>query len=130
MNRRQWLRGLAAALFSVAGAAWLPGCSRDESKMSRSDALSADSKLGRVLRNHFSYLDFDDAVLAAFVRDHETKHGPFLPRPDQGPFTRFLASTDFFQQGADESLPLRYVAYYDPYVSPCYNPFSTGPVMR
>ena len=35
----------------------------------------------------------------------------------------YLSSTDFFINDADESRPVRFVALYDPYVSPCYNPF-------
>jgi hypothetical protein len=36
--------------------------------------------------------------------------------------TTFLMSTDFFPRGADESLPVRYVTLFHPYLSPCWNP--------
>ena len=38
--------------------------------------------------------------------------------------SRFLLSTDFFRHGGDESRALRYVAYFDPYRSPCANPLA------
>ena len=31
-------------------------------------------------------------------------------------------STDFFQNGQDQARALAFVAYYDPYLTPCYNP--------
>jgi|GEM_PF-3902215 len=34
-----------------------------------------------------------------------------------------LKSTDFFQTGMDPERPAQFVAYYGPYVSPCYSPF-------
>lgn len=35
---------------------------------------------------------------------------------------QFLLSTDFFQEGMDESRTIKYVLYYDPYINPCYTP--------
>lgn len=37
---------------------------------------------------------------------------------------RFLMSTDFFLNGADESRPINYVMFYHPYRSPCWNPLA------
>jgi hypothetical protein len=36
---------------------------------------------------------------------------------------RYLLSTDFFVNKADESRPIGYRSFYDPYVHPCYAPF-------
>jgi hypothetical protein len=36
----------------------------------------------------------------------------------------YLLSTDFFQNGMDESKPVRYVGFYTPYLRPCAHPFS------
>lgn len=49
---------------------------------------------------------------------------PWLPRMEKQLVTRFLLSSDFFQRGADERQPVRYLAYYDPYLRPCANPFA------
>ena len=38
--------------------------------------------------------------------------------------TKFLLSTNFFHEGADESKPVTYLSYYDPYKMPCQNPFA------
>lgn len=78
---------------------------------------------GRI-RSHFDYLDLDPAGVSAFAREYETQREKigFLSPPDPEVFQRYLLSTDFFQHGADESRTLRYVAFYDPYVSPCWNP--------
>jgi len=35
---------------------------------------------------------------------------------------QFLLSTDFFQEGMNESRTIKYVLYYDPYINPCYTP--------
>jgi hypothetical protein len=80
------------------------------------------------LAEHFSYLNVDKELLAHFARAYESQYGQINPR---GPIaaallhTRFLLSTDFFQNGSDEKKPLKFVALYDPYVTPCYNPLSS-----
>jgi hypothetical protein len=48
-------------------------------------------------------------------------------RLDDNIVSRYLLSTDFFQNGADETRAVRYVAFYDPYVTPCRNPFVSQP---
>ncbi len=82
-------------------------------------------RIAASLRARFSYLRIDDAVLATFagdyLRDRRHRWDGRAPFPDRDAM-RFLMSTDFFQNGADESRSLRWVAYYNPYVSPCYNP--------
>lgn len=79
--------------------------------------------LAAELRRHFHYLELDEASLARYVRDY-LRHlaPPDLAGPDF--YTRFLLSTDFFQNGADESRTMQYVTFYDPYVTACRNPFA------
>lgn len=36
--------------------------------------------------------------------------------------SKFLLSTDFFQEGMNENRTIKYVLYYDPYINLCYNP--------
>lgn len=36
--------------------------------------------------------------------------------------SKFLLSTDFFQENMNENRTIKYVLYYDPYINPCYNP--------
>ena len=115
LNRRSFIAGVSRLISGIVALALAPGCDSTE---------SSDSPLAAALREHFEYLRIDDDVIAAFVSDFEAAYGPWQPQPEGGPFTRFLASTDFFQHGADEGRPLRYVRLFDPYASPCYNPFS------
>ena len=35
--------------------------------------------------------------------------------------TNFLLSSNFFREGADETKPVKYLFYYDPYKAPCQN---------
>src|SRR4051812_1845325 len=55
------------------------------------------------------------------------KPGRALRRLEDNVVSRYLLSTDFFQNGADEGQPVRYVAFYDPYAAPCRNPFARTP---
>lgn len=122
LSRRALLR-----LLGVASGGLLLGsaCSEEDDPDSEHSAGRREpSPLARELRHHFSYLSIEPDVLEAFVRDFERHRGPWQARSEATPNARFLASTDFFQNGADETRPLRYVTYYDPYVSPCYNPFA------
>ncbi|MDM8568602.1 hypothetical protein QUF50_03630 [Thiotrichales bacterium HSG1] len=38
--------------------------------------------------------------------------------------TDFLLSSNFFREGADETKPVKYLFYYDPYQAPCQNPLA------
>ena len=79
------------------------------------------------IRRHFSYLNIAPQDALRFVRDYEKAYGelPFYRRSAGDVYKKFLMSTDFFPNGADESRPLRYIMLYDPYISPCYNPLKT-----
>ncbi len=109
-----------------------------------------DDLVVRILRRHLSYLRLDDADLRAFARDvtadldllqtrdvrlaaYAWPLYPFLPAGflagnprvrslENEVVTRFLQSTDFFWNGADESVPVRYLGYYRPGIA-CFNPF-------
>lgn len=91
-----------------------------------SPAGAANLPLQRAIREHFAYLTIDDPVIEAFARDLHQHQGIWSPETSPRPYTRFLASTDFFQNGANEARPLSYVAFYDPYVTACYNPFEAS----
>lgn len=82
--------------------------------------LSAEERI----QHQFHYLELDPAGVQAFVRDYTQHRGEIrrFSRPKDDIFERYLLSTDFFRNGADESRPVRYVLFYDPYVSPCWNP--------
>ena len=125
VTRRRVLRfaGLLGGGLLVGG-----GCREaDETKLAETPQSGrADLPLQRAIRRHFSYLSFDDRVIEAFARDLGRHQGPWNPETSPRPYTRFLASTNFFQNGADEAKPLEYVSYYDPYVTSCYNPFASS----
>ncbi len=119
---------LAAAVASglgIAGVAgWLIGETDTPVPADPLAELSdVETSLANQIRANFSYLDIEADALARFAQAF-AKYGlgrrePVLRAAD---FHRFLLSTDFFQNGANESRRLRYARYYDPYVSPCYNP--------
>ena len=134
-RRLLWVMGFVVA--ALAGAvAWLRRPRRASDAITRAEPWAAgppksppeptasQARLIGQLREHFDYLDIDDETLRRFANDFELQREPLAPGTELSgsDHTRFLMSTDFFQNGADESRPLRYVAYYDPYVSPCYNP--------
>jgi len=79
------------------------------------------------IRTHFSYLNIKSGDALRFVRAYEKAYGqlPYYRRSVSDVYKKFLLSTDFFSNEADESLPVRYVMLYDPYLSPCYNPLKS-----
>jgi hypothetical protein len=74
----------------------------------------------------FPYLRFAPGTTEAFADDFVDNFGS----PDREDLTpvadRFLRSTDFFLQGADEKREIAYETLYDPFVSPCFNPLATS----
>jgi hypothetical protein len=86
------------------------------------------SAMAQHLAEHFSYLTLDEGTAETFVRAYESNGGsPEFqdPRVRSDLHMQFLMSTDFFQNGADETRALRFVALYDPYITPCYNPLAS-----
>jgi hypothetical protein len=78
------------------------------------------------IRAHFADLTIDEAGLQRFVRDFEKHVGPvrlYSVTSNGLLFSKFLLSSDHYHNGADPMKPVHYVAFYDPYVSPCYDPF-------
>jgi hypothetical protein len=97
------------------------------------------------LRENFHYLELEvsDGEMESFFRDFTDSYRPIV-RPHWQRWLRgrdgrhfesvlaqvagmFLLSTDFFLNGADESRPVRYVRFYNPYKSPCWNPLAGMP---
>lgn len=118
-GRRRFVWVLGAAAAGLAGlATWRwkarPSSLHDE----------AASRMASTL----SYLDLRHEHLLRFLEDHESALGPALTDPDSlaDLCGRFLLSTDFFMNGADESRPIQYLTLYDPYHSPCFNPLTHG----
>lgn len=136
ISRRQAfvLLGSAAAIGSTGGVAW--------------NFVNSDftvNALCTFVRTHFSYLQLEvsDSELQSFVDTFVAIHGPVernrsdLQSQLFGTVTdnpelmklalQFVLSTDFFENGADESKPVSFVAYYDPYMMPCWNPLVRYP---
>lgn len=136
MTRRTWLKfaGTAAGLAFASGTVgWL---NRDRLKWLQPSDIESR------LRAHFDYLKLEipSETMRQFASDYTRHYGRtergglyrYLGRKPASHYearwdelaTTFLLSTDFFLHGADESQPVRYVALYHPYASPCWNPIS------
>lgn len=101
-----------------------------------------------VLHRRLGYLNLDEGSLNQFSTDFIDDYGTLglqgrllaLGRPALGLIenvqedevsrfedrvvSKYLLSTDFFRNNADEALPVRYVVYYNPYKVACANPFA------
>ena len=88
----------------------------------------AARELGQHLWARLPSLDIEEAALISFLDDLETHKGPIEPgtRATDKMVQRFLLSTDFFLEGADETRTITYARYHDPYVSICYDPINQG----
>jgi hypothetical protein len=84
-----------------------------------------------ILREKINYLYLSEADLVAFAQDFKSKAGQKLlellennsEQLEYEATTQFLMSTDFFWNGADETRPVKYLVYYDPYKG-CTSPFA------
>lgn len=85
----------------------------------------ADPALRRIKRQ-LSYLRLDRRGVRDFLSDYAAAYGASRAETteDSRLALHFLVSSDFFEHGADESRTIHYVRLYDPYLSPCFNPFA------
>lgn len=87
-----------------------------------------NTPLAEAIRRHYDYLDLAPGAVEQFVaayKEHTTRLNE--PASVVDGVERFLLSTDFFPQGADEKKQVHYTLFFAPLVSPCYKPFPPGP---
>jgi hypothetical protein len=140
VSRRRFLRvtlpALGAALLAASGIAafedwlgvgsylgWQWRGARNYATAYRYAFLPAEERIKR----YFGDLTIDEAGLRRFVRDYEKHVGRikwYSATPNRVLFSKFLLSSDYYRNGADPKRPVKYVMFYDPYVSPCWDPFA------
>lgn len=82
----------------------------------------AGARLAKLIQDKLEMLEIPDGTVSRWVNRFEQHEGPWVgKKPSRKDLQNFLLSTDFFPD-ADEDRPLRFVSYYDPYISVCYNP--------
>jgi hypothetical protein len=142
MRRRSFLLGAAGVAGLVGLAGW------------RLFANSQQQVVMAVLRYRLGYLRLDEAGLKSFADEivkrqkvsalrlrvlgafwplykgmsltgHEW-YAPGVLHGEERVITAYLLSSDFFQNGASETRPVRYVGFYDPEHNPvaCSSPFA------
>lgn len=129
IKRRSAIIGATAVVATtVGGVAWFTLRTRPPlPDLSAESDLSDNAKdLARLLYDRLEGVHIDGAAYVAFVRDHEAFQGKIRRRKKASSrvVTKFLLSTDFFENGAKERTLSKYKGYYDPYVSVCGNPFT------
>ena len=116
INRRLFMGGTAVAL---AGGISFKVLTTEHEEVASSRSAEVEDARAVDLRTTFHYLSFSDDVMRSFLRALDARGG----QPSEGRVRElFLLSTDFFAQGADERKQLSFVALYDPFLNPCYNP--------
>lgn len=79
-------------------------------------------QLAKLIQARLGMLVIPDATVAKWVNAYERNEKPWSGKKvSRKDLQNFLLSTDLFPAG-DEQKPLAFVAYYDPYISVCYNP--------
>jgi hypothetical protein len=118
---------VAASIMAVAGAggatAWVLLPEDLDPRPPSGLGAEADHVIA-LIAGHFHYLAVPDETLFAFMGRHLEFRRPM---PDSRKarselYVRFLMSTDFFINDEDAARPLHFLAYYDPYRTPCFNP--------
>ncbi|MBO3270927.1 hypothetical protein [Hymenobacter defluvii] len=107
-------------------------------------AISLNEATAGVILHQFRFLNLDRKGIDQFVQDYYKQEGSSKSalaqvkmrgyymlniNSDQSQLVRtittlYLLSTDFFQNRMDEGKLVRYQGIYDPYKTPCANPFS------
>jgi len=126
-QRRVTRRGLLLGTLLLGGAALfaVPGTRRTLFSLP-ARLWSARRSPAQKLLAHFHYLSIPRELAERYVAEYRV-HVRDIGRLDYAGddfYTRFLLSTDFFQNGGDESRTLSYVALYGPAITLCYNPLA------
>ena len=98
------------------------------------------SPVEKVILSELNFLNLDQEGVRRFVADYTKsmtsknklllkgysfiKMAPGKSQKINNLINAYLLSTDFFNNGMDESRTIRYVGLYDPYQRPCAHPFS------
>jgi hypothetical protein len=129
-NRRKFLAltiGGAALVAASGGAAWWIRHRGELDEIAPKDEppepmSETGQTLAKLIKKRLDMLVIPDATVAKWVNAYERNEKPWsgnkVGRKD---LQNFLLSTDLFPTG-NELKPLAFVAYYDPYISVCYNP--------
>jgi hypothetical protein len=129
-NRRKFLAltaGGAALVGATASAAWWIRHRGEIDEINPEDETpepmsETGEQLAKLIVARLDMLVIPDATIAKWVNAYERNEKPWSgKRVARKDLQNFLLSTDLFPAG-DEQQPLRFVAYYDPYISVCYNP--------
>jgi hypothetical protein len=125
-NRRKFLLFTAAGAAVVsasAGVTWWIVHSGELAELEPAEPMSeTGEQLAKLIRARLDMLEIPDATIAKWVNAYEKHEKPWSGKQvSRKHLQNFLLSTDLFPNG-DESKPLAFVAYYDPYISVCYNP--------
>ena len=119
-----WTGALGAAL--VVGTFYgLPGVRENAGSWARRLAGARRTPQSKLL-TYFHYLKIPGNVADSYVADYRAHVHDIgrLSLLDEDFYTRFLLSTDFFQNGAEETRALAYVSIYGPTITLCYNPLA------
>lgn len=85
---------------------------------------TAEEKAHSLIKSLPEY-SISHSVALEFIQIHvETSSSNHFFEIDEETKVRFLLSTDYVQNGCKNAKPLAWVAYYSPWVTPCYNPFN------
>lgn len=102
--------------------------------------LSYEKAAKNLISNELDYLKLDESGVEHFVRDYaKGKSENYLLKvrglyllgssASQSKIVEelvkdYMLATDFFRNRMDESRTIKYVGLYNPYTTPCANPFS------
>jgi hypothetical protein len=130
-NRRKFLAltvGGAALVGASASVSWWISHRGELAEIEPPEPMSeTGEQLAAMIRERLDMLEIPDATIAKWVNAYEKHEKPWAGKQvARKELQNFLLSTDLFPDG-DESKPLAFVAYYDPYISVCYNPLRHAP---
>lgn len=82
-----------------------------------------EEKVVNELQQKLSFLKIKKATISQFIEDYKNEHFNKIPEVNDQLIIQLLLSTNYVQNGADDSKEIEYTVYYSPWKSPCYNPF-------
>jgi len=122
MKRRRFTLAIAATVGGLGSGLWRRAWASENEHSASPQPLPRRDVIDEAIAEYLPYLQVSDEEIARFRIACRKGRERLSPARKERLAKIFLMSSDFFANGENVELPVRFVTLYGPYRSPCYQP--------